>query len=473
MYSIISITFKLFIPNIKVMAVSYIPEGKVFAVCTYQLSSTPQKFSHSRSTFNVYYENTKQPILTVDDKNIMVEFTCKSPANLAGTLLAFGAGLAVGALVFLSGPVGWIAFGVGAAIFVGGAVATIKAVNHKCTDPLNGGQWFLAHNSVKINKASAITRSSILKCGNSGVLTPFFDEASANAAASSIASKNKWELGINVVASFGAGFFLPGAFTGFGAASTAGKIWMAGGRFIAGFAVFSGINYAFRGGVRWGHENVGDVSDNTTYDRMNNHTENMVNRETGKMEEQDIDQNSLWGAPSKPDDFVQDSEDIIEIKKENGAWYKITSYKRGTVAGKITNIAESRRVHASNVNLQRQLANLEGLSRQQLRTNPLARQLLTDLNSGKYPEWRNAARFYNSGRMNPSMVDDGQTVAAANSKNSLKSLASNSVQGALFLIPFIGTIFSEEARVDLAQGMAADLAAEPGGSKLVATTPVD
>jgi len=73
-----SITFKLFIPNIKVMAVSYIPEDKVFAVCTYQLSSTPQKFSHSRSTFNVYYENTKQPILTVDDKNIMVEFTCKS-----------------------------------------------------------------------------------------------------------------------------------------------------------------------------------------------------------------------------------------------------------------------------------------------------------------------------------------------------------------------------------------------------------
>ncbi|MCA6068464.1 hypothetical protein JI747_014860 [Chryseobacterium sp. RG1] len=454
------------------MAVSYIPQDKVFAVCTYQMSSAPQKFSFSRKKINVYYENNKQPVLTVDDKNVMVEFTCKSPANLAGTLLAFGAGLAVGALVFLSGPVGWIAFGVGAAIFVGGAIATISAVNHKCTDPLNSGQWFLAHNSVKINGASAITRSSILKCGNSGILTPFFDEASANAAAHSIASKNKWELGINVVASFGAGFFLPSAFSGFGAASVAGKIWMTGGRFVAGFALFSGINYAVRGGIRLGHETFGDVSDNTTYDQMNNHTEDFVNSD-GQVEQRDIDQNSLWGAPSKPDDLVQDSEDIIEIKKQSGPWYKITSYRTESVMGKITKIEETRRVHVSNVNLQRQLNQLEGLSRQQLRTNPLARQLLNDLNNGKYPEWRNAATHYNSGRMNPSMVDDGRTVAASHSSNSLKNLTSNSVQGALFLIPFIGTIFSEEARVDLAQGMASDLSAEPNGSSLVANIPVD
>lgn len=451
------------------MAVSYIPQDKVFAVCTYQMSSAPQKFSFSRKKVNVYYENNKQPVLTVDDKNIMVEFTCKSPWNLAGSLLAFGAGLIVGALL-LSNPVGWVILG--AAVVVAGAVMTIKAVTHKCTDPLNSGQWFLAHNSVKINGASAITRSSILKCGSSGVLTPFFDEASANAAASSIANKNRWELGINVVASFGAGFFLPSAFTGFGAASVGGKIWMVGGRFLGGFAIFSGINYAFRGGIRWGHETFGDVSDNTTYDQMNNHTENFVNSD-GQVEQRDIDQNSLWGLPSKPDDLVQDSEDIIEIKKQSGPWYKITSYRTESVMGKITKIEETRRVHVSNVNLQRQLNQLEGLNRQQLRTSPIARQLLNDLNSGKYPEWRNAARHYNSGRMNPSMVDDGRTVAASNSNNSLKNLASNSVQGVLFLIPFIGTIFSEEARVDLAQGMAADLAAEPGGSKLVAKTPID
>jgi hypothetical protein len=144
-------------------------------------------------------------LLTVDDKNIMVEFTCKSPANLAGTLLAFGARLIVGALL-LSNPLGWVALAAGGVLLASGVVAAVVAANHKCTDPLNGGQWFLAHNSVKINGASAITRSSILKCKKDGILTPFFDEASAKAAASSIATKNKWELGINVVASFGAGF---------------------------------------------------------------------------------------------------------------------------------------------------------------------------------------------------------------------------------------------------------------------------
>ncbi|MCW3170561.1 hypothetical protein OMO38_18695 [Chryseobacterium sp. 09-1422] len=30
------------------MAVSYIPQDKVFAICTYQMSSAPQKFSFNR-----------------------------------------------------------------------------------------------------------------------------------------------------------------------------------------------------------------------------------------------------------------------------------------------------------------------------------------------------------------------------------------------------------------------------------------
>jgi hypothetical protein len=456
------------------MSISYIPQDKVFAVCTYQLSGSPQKFSYSRSKPSVYYQNSDQPLLTVDDKNIMEQFTCKSPWNLAGTLLAFGAGLIVGALL-LSNPVGWVVAGaiaVGSLMVVGGAVATIVAATHKCTGPLNGGQWFLAHNSVKINGASAITRSSILKCGSSGVLTPFFDENAAKAAASSIANKNRWELGLNVVASFGAGYFLPAAFSGWGAASVGGKIWLAGGRFVVGFAVFSGINYAFRGTIRNGHEIFGDVKDNTTYDQMNNHKENITDSKTGETEEKDIDENSLWGAPSKPDDLVQDSGDIVEVKKE-GDWYKISSYKKESVMGKITNILVTARIHKSNKALQQQLENLDGLNRQQLRTNPVARQLLADLNSGKYPEWKNASTHYNSGRMNPSMIDDGRNVAAENVKSSLSNLKSNSIQGVLFLIPFIGTIFSEEARVDLAQGMASDFAAEPNGSSVVANTPVD
>ncbi|AZB25035.1 DUF4280 domain-containing protein [Chryseobacterium bernardetii] len=447
------------------MAVSYIPQDKVFAVCTYQLSSDPQKFSLSRKKADVYYQNTKQPLLTVDDKNIMVEFTCKSPANLAGTLLAFGAGLIVGALL-LSNPLGWVALAAGGVLLASGVVAAVVAANHKCTDPLNGGQWFLAHNSVKINGASAITRSSILKCKKDGILTPFFDEASAKAAASSIATKNKWELGINVVASFGAGFFLPSAFAGFGTASVGMKVWMTVGRFGVGFLAFSSINYGLRGGIRWGHEHNGDLKDNITYDNMNNHKENIIDPKTGKAEETDIDENKYWGAPAKPDDFTQDSEDLIKVEK-NGGKYNIT------ILSKVTNVVTSYSIYADNRDLMRQLDKLEGLSRPVLRNNPLAKELLNDLNSGKYPEWKNSIRFYNNGRMTPSMVDDGRTVIAENLKSSLGSFKSNSIQGGLFLIPFIGTIFSEEARVALAEGMANDMSAEPNGSTVVANTSVD
>ncbi|MDN5479402.1 MAG: hypothetical protein L0G39_20955 [Chryseobacterium sp.] len=445
------------------MAVSYIPQDKVFAVCTYQLNSEPRKFSFSRKTADVYYQNSKQPLLTVDDKNIMVEFTCKSPWNLAGTLLAFGAGLIVGALL-LSNPIGWVILGAG--IVVAGAIVALKAVSHKCTDPLNGGQWFLAHNSVKINGASAITRTSILKCKKDGILTPFFDEASAKAAASSIATKNKWELGINVVASFGAGFFLPSAFAGFGTASIGMKAWMTVGRFGMGFLAFSSLNYGLRGGIRWWHENIDDLRDNVTYENMNNHKENIVDTKTGKSEETDIDENNYWGVPAKPDDFTQDSEDLLKVEKSGGK-YNIT------VLSKVTNIVTSYSIHTKNKDLMLQLDKLDGLSRPVLRNNPLAKQLLNDLNSGKYPEWKNSVRFYNNRRMTPSMVDDGRTVVAENLKSSLGNLKSNSIQGGLFLIPFIGTIFSEEARAALAGGMANDMAAEPNGSSVIANNPVD
>ncbi|WP_336960788.1 hypothetical protein [Chryseobacterium contaminans] len=447
------------------MSVSFIPQDKVYAVCTYQLSPSPQKFSYSREKPSVFYQNTDQPVLTVDDKNLMEEFKCKSPANMIGSLLAFGAGL----VLFATGPIGWVIAGAIAVVAIG---VTIAIVTHKCTDPLKGGNWFLAHNSVKINGSSAITRSSILKCGNSGILTPFFDKAAAEDAASSIAIKNGFELGINIVASAGAGYYLPASFSGWGAASIGGRVWLAGGRFIAGYGAFSILNFGFRGIIRGLNENLGDVKDNITYDQMNNHKENVTDSKTGKTEEQDIDGNTLWGKPSKPDDLVQDFGDIIEVKKE-GPWYKISSYKKKSVMGKITTVITTTRIHNSNIALLQKLENLDGLNRQQLRANPLAQQLLAELNSGKYPEWKNASTHYNSGRMNPSMIDDGKNLMTENTKSSLNNVNSSYKQGILFLIPFIGTMFSEAARVDIAQGMAADLAAEPNGSSLVARTPVD
>lgn len=441
------------------MAVSYIPQNKVFAVCTFQLSSDPQKFSHSRSKLNVYYQNNKQPLLTTDDKNIMFKFECKSPLNLASTLLAFGAGL----LLVASGPVGWIAAG----LIIAGTIAVIAAAMHECTEPLKAGIWFAAHNSVKINGASAITQSSILKCDKGGVLTPFFDEATAFAVAGTISNKNRWELGINIVASFGAGLFLPSAFTGWGAASLGGKIWLGGGRFVFGFFAFSGLNYIERAGIRTYNENVGDLSDNITYDHMNNREEVFI--EDGELVEKDIDKNSYLGLPSKPDDFTQDSEDLVKIEKQGGSGNN--AYKISYVS-KITGIVESYTVLAESKGLQKQLNQLEGLSRPALSRNPLAQQLLNDLNSGKYPDWKNAIRFYNQNKMRPGMIDDGRTAIANATKNNFKNLALNSAQGIFFIIPFIGTWFSEEARADLAAAVSKDIAAHAGVS-IVAINPVD
>lgn len=442
------------------MGTSYIPQNKVFAVCTYQMGPSPQKFSYSRSSPSVYYQNKDQPVLTVNDKNLIEEFTCKSPANIVGSLLAFGAGL----LLFATGPIGWVVVGAIAIVAIG---ITIAIVTHKCTDPLKGGQWLLAHNSVKINGSAAITRSSILKCGKGGVLTPFFDEASAISAAASIASRNKWELGINVVASFGAGLFLPSAFSAWGTASIGGRIWLGGGRFALGFLAFSGLNYAERAGIRTYHENVGDLKDNTTYDQMNNHTETII--KDGKPVEHNIDKNNFWGLPSKPDDIIQDSDDLVSIEKTGGAGsdaYKVS------VLNKTTGIVESYKVYASSKALRNQLNQLDGLSRPVLSRNPVAQQLLNDLNSGKHPEWRSAIRFYNQNKMRPGMINNGRVAMANATKNNLKNLASNSAQGILFIVPFIGTWLSEEARADLANAMSKDMAANAGVS-LVANTPID
>lgn len=446
------------------MGTSYITQNKVFAVCTFQMGPTPQKFSFSRSSPSVFYQNTEQPLLTVNDKNLMKPFTCKSPWNLAGTLLAFGAGVLVGALL-LSNPIGWVILG--AAIVVAGVVTTIVAINHSCSGPLSGGQWLLAHNSVRINGSAAITRSSILKCGTGGILTPFFDESSAISAAASISSRNKWELGINVVASFGAGLFLPSAFSAWGTASIGGKIWLGGGRFAVGFLAFSGLNYAERAGIRTYHENVGDLKDNTTYDQINNHTEIII--EDGKPVEHNVDKNNLWGSPSKPDDLIQDSDDLVNVEKTGGAGGN--AYKVSLVS-KITGIVESYNVYARSTALKNQLNQLDGLSRQVLSRNPAAQQLLNDLNSGKHPEWRSAIRFYNQKKMRPGMIDDGRMAMANATKNNLRNVASNSAQGILFIVPFIGTWLSEEARADLANAMSKDMAAN-AGVRLVANTPID
>jgi len=42
------------------MGTSYLVKDKVFAVCTYQLNADPEKFSNTRTTPTVFYQNKQQ-----------------------------------------------------------------------------------------------------------------------------------------------------------------------------------------------------------------------------------------------------------------------------------------------------------------------------------------------------------------------------------------------------------------------------
>lgn len=416
------------------MGASYIPENKVFAVCTYQLNSEPQKFSHSRNNTNVFYQNKKQPLLTENDRNLMKEFTCKAPANLVGSFFAFGTGL----VLFATGPIGWIVAG---AIAVTAVAVTIAIITHKCTSPLSNGNWFLLHGSVKINNSVAITRSSILKCGNEGILTPFFDENVARNIASSIADKNRKELGLNIIASFGAGYFLPSSFQGWGAANIGGKVLLLGKggmRFVFGYFSFSVLNNVEISAIRGYNENIGALKDNTTYDNMNNHVD-----DAGLL---------TFDVPKKPDDYTQD---IKDLGKDNP----------------IIETIKSRNTYLQSIELQQRVESLDGLSKPVLRNNPTAQSVLRDIN--KSSDLKSTMTHYNSRRMNPSMVDDARTSLAEITRKNLNEYAKNSIQGVLFFLPFIGTWFSEQARSQLAIGVAEDMSAEPQGISIIANTPID
>lgn len=431
------------------MGKSYIPKDKVFAVCTYQLSADPQKFSNTREKPTVFYKNHNQPVLNEDDKNIDNNFTCKSPWSLASSFLAFGAGLLAGAFL-LTNPVGWIMLAGAACLAIGG-VATIVAVKHKCTGPLNDGKWCFVHGSVRISGKRAITGASLLKCGTDGIVTPFFSESAARQAAAEVASNNRWELGLTAVASFGAGFFLPGAFSGIASATGLAKI-SAGAVFVgkmgSGYAAFSLLAWGEKKGIRGYHENFGELKNNETYANMN------------KTEE-----GGIIGAPEKPDDLFQDGTDLIKPPAPNAGNEAKVEYLQ-----KLTAVWKAGGVVVDDIILNEKLKQLDGLSRPQLRLHPVAKELIRELSDpAKHANWKSRMRYRNPNRMNPSMVQDGREAIAQSYKNNLQQLGKNGAEGILFLLPFVATWFSENARAALAKALVNDAS----DVSLIANHPVD
>lgn len=319
------------------MSISYIPED-TYAVCTYQMGAKPQKFIASRSKVSVFHKD-KKPFLTIEDKNLDVEFTCKSPVNIASSFLAFGARLIVGALL-VSNPIGWIV--AGCLVVAVGVAYTVKAINHQCTSPMKAGQWVLYQPNVKFNGHNAITQMSMLSCSSGGIVKPFFSYSLACSAAKNIRKNNRIEVGINVGVSFFAGLLAP-----LGITKTIGKygfvkgIGYITGTNIAGLGITWTLQYGQREWIRIDN----DFDDNQIYQDMN----------------EEVDDNSFFGQIDEPSD-LNDADAIVSLA---GA------VKEGDIV-------------TTNQQLKNDLAKLEGLSNYKLKKSELAQQIVKDLNDGNY-----------------------------------------------------------------------------------------
>lgn len=409
------------------MGISYIPEN-VWTVCTNQLSPNPQQLIACRGgNLSVRHDNSSVTFLTVDDKNLESNFVCKVPVSIWAALAAIGAGLAI----VVSGPIGWAVVGAAACCAVI-CVATI--VTHKCTSPLNEGNWKMEHSTVRINGKIAITRSSILLCSKNGLLTPYFCYSAACAAATSISNNNRKELAANTLAQVITGYFLPGI-----VGLSAGTLGLS---FAGGYVGYSTLLWGEREAIR--EFDLLGTKDNTHYDNMNQVEENNFN---------------LLPDLLDPQAYIDMGTSNIDLDNSLAISDIIALYKSGQLI-------------VQNTQLARQLNQISGMSRQVLNRNPTAQQILADLNSGKYPDVRSQITNYNDRRFTPSMRVDSQRANSQSIKTNLANIARSSAAIYSLVSPFIATYFSEKARAKMAMQLEADFAAS-AGINVTANTPID
>lgn len=396
------------------MSTSYIPKN-TFAVCTFQLGSKPQKFIDSRKEVSVFHKNKDTPLLTVQDKNLEIEFTCKSPVNAMASFLAFGAGIVAFALL-ASNPVGWIVLGCAAVALVAGAVYVAKVINHKCTNPMKGGEWLLFHPSVKFNGYNAITQVSMLKCGNGGVLKAFFSYSLACEAAENISNNNKKELATNTLASLVAGFLFPEAVAGI-TTFKAGAFFFGGT--IVGIGAIFGLTYGERSLLR----RDSDLQNNQIYKDLNTK----------------VDENELL--PDFKDNNLYNPGILSNVQD-------LQNFAIATQAGGAV-ISDSQ--------TQAQLNEIANMSKQELFRNPTAKILLEKLNNGELSHLKDAMTKFNSRRMNPTMTQEAIEANMKAFKNNLARMGNKAGQGLLFFVPIVATYFTEKARKAFAESAVKDM----------------
>jgi hypothetical protein len=400
------------------MSKCYIPE-ETYAVCTFQMGSAPQKFIASRDKVSVFHKD--KPLLTEKDKNLDVQFTCKSPVSFAASFLAFGAGLLVGALL-LSNPIGWVVAGC-LAVAVGVAYV-VKSVTHKCTSPMKGGNWVFYHPNVKFNGYYAITQVSILSCSSGGIVKPFFSYTLASAAAKRIRSINYAEVGTNTVISFFAGVFLPGTLSSIATVKAAGI-------FLATNVAGLGITWTVQYGQREIMRNDEDLSYNEVYENMN----------------EEVDENTFiqtFDDPSDPNDL----ESLVFFQK---------AIKEGKIV-------------SQNLNVNQMIDRFSNMTTAQLKNSTEYKQFLKDVSKGTYGEGlkKSMSNIFGKVKPNSSSVRKGMNYTAENFKGSLKQMAKAGGMGCLFFLPFVATYFSENARKAFAEEAVKDMT---NGINVVTETP--
>lgn len=173
-------------------------EEKAWLSCSFDLAGTPQQLKrHLDKEDNKVQYSVGKRLLTELDKNTKECFKCKSPAKFWGGMLALIGGIAVGAALVLSGPVGWIALGAIAIVAIG---TTVAVITHDCSDKQKEGNWERVHKKVTIKgKNPLLYNHSILTCKPGGILIASETEGLAQKVSDSMKYNARQELAVQIL----------------------------------------------------------------------------------------------------------------------------------------------------------------------------------------------------------------------------------------------------------------------------------
>ncbi|MFM9402575.1 hypothetical protein [Myroides odoratimimus] len=401
------------------MSQVYIPQD-TWIVCTNQLNTGPRKLITTRMTVTVVHQKTNG-FLTVEDRNTAEKFICKSPMSFAMGIAGFIVGTLV-AIFIVSTPIGWVA---GAALLVLASTATIVAVSHSCTGPLESGKWINIHiENVRFNKAIAITNKSMLQCGKNGILKPIISYPAAKAAAKGIAYNNISDVAVTTTSAVVSGYL----FIRFG-----------------GGTVKKALQGTFnRKSIKWLISGVGATVVMTKTQEMymqgsSEYANNEVYQQMNSIDSKNF---------SKAITYVEEASE--------GAWDAVKSLDPPSLEDiiKVTEAFKAGELLIKDQALRDRVEKLSKLGRSDLKKAIDAKNLLKEMADGQHPDLYNVMKetgVYNSKNMNPTMTKAGNKLLKETAKNHRTNIGVSGLKFGLFFTPLINGDFSERARRRLAE----------------------